>query len=67
MEAALFYLILIVAGIFDIKSMVKNGAKKEIAPYIALALLAGAFGLYLLNPTMESISYYFISFFKLEE
>lgn len=67
LQLFLFFVILLLAGIMDLRSMMKADLKKELVPYCVLMLAAGAMGLfYLSNPYRQSIAYWIFQILRME-
>lgn len=61
LQLFLFFVVLFMVGVADIRSILKSDLKKELIPYSILMLAAGVVGLfYLSNPYRQSIAYWLL-------
>lgn len=66
-ESIIYFILLLMFCIFDIREMVKKKYKKEIVPYLFFVIIAGCVGLiYFKNPYGNSMSHILIRIFNVK-
>lgn len=67
-EFFIFLIIMLGLGVYDLRKMAEANLKKEVFPYLALSLLAGAVGLiYLAAPLGPSLAKIMFDLFNIKE
>lgn len=67
MEAAVFFLLLIIFLFWDIRAMIREKLKKEMVPYLVFMFITIIVGIiYFSNPYGNSIVYYVLKIFSME-